>query len=85
MKCISVVLHFNSSNAWNYYYFQTILARVFVNDNTVICEAHGTLKVGVPSTVTLHVQSDKLGVGRELPIYPSFAEVTIKIQIQILN
>ncbi|KAF7801531.1 nuclear pore complex protein GP210 isoform X1 [Senna tora] len=52
----------------------TILARVSVNDNTVICEAHSILSVGVPSTVTLHVQSEQLGIGRELPIYPSFPE-----------
>ncbi|KAK4272113.1 hypothetical protein QN277_020709 [Acacia crassicarpa] len=52
----------------------TILARVFINDDTVICEAHSTLRVGVPSTVTLCSQSEQLGVGRELPIYPSFLE-----------
>ncbi|XP_054801518.1 nuclear pore complex protein GP210 [Prosopis cineraria] len=52
----------------------TVLARVFINDNTVICEAHGNLRVGVPSTVMLRSQSEQLGVGRELPIYPSFLE-----------
>ncbi|KAI4350639.1 hypothetical protein L6164_005077 [Bauhinia variegata] len=52
----------------------TILAKVFVNEDTVICEAHSFLRVGIPSTATLHVQSEQLGVGHELPIYPLFPE-----------
>ncbi|XP_019442522.1 PREDICTED: nuclear pore complex protein GP210 [Lupinus angustifolius] len=50
----------------------TIHARIFVNDNSVICEALSILRVGVPSTVTLHAQSEQLGVGNILPIYPLF-------------
>ncbi|RDX93240.1 Nuclear pore complex protein GP210, partial [Mucuna pruriens] len=52
----------------------TIIASIFVNGNTVICEARSVLRVGVPSTVTLHVQSEQLGVGCKLPIYPLFPE-----------
>lgn len=52
----------------------TILASVFVNGNTVICEARSILRVGVPSTIKLHMQSEQLGVGRKLPIYPLFPE-----------
>ncbi|RYR07176.1 hypothetical protein Ahy_B05g074493 isoform E [Arachis hypogaea] len=52
----------------------TIIASVLVNGNNVICEAQSSLRVGVPSTVKLHVQSEQLGVGRKLPIYPLFPE-----------
>ncbi|KAL2335736.1 hypothetical protein Fmac_016949 [Flemingia macrophylla] len=55
----------------------TIIASIFVNGNTVICEARSILRVGVPSTVTLHAQSEQLGVGRKLPIYPLFPEGTL--------
>ncbi|KAH1248383.1 Nuclear pore complex protein [Glycine max] len=55
----------------------TIIASVFANGNTVICEARSFLRVGVPSTVTLHVQSEQLGIGRKLPIYPLFPEGTL--------
>ncbi|KAK2365493.1 nuclear pore complex protein GP210 [Trifolium repens] len=52
----------------------TIIASVFVNGNTVICEAKSLLRVGVSSTIKLHMQSEQLGVGRKLPIYPLFPE-----------
>ncbi|XP_045812556.1 nuclear pore complex protein GP210 isoform X2 [Trifolium pratense] len=52
----------------------TIIASVFVNGNTVICEARSVLKVGVSSTIKLHMQSEQLGVGCKLPIYPLFPE-----------
>ncbi|XP_029128899.1 nuclear pore complex protein GP210 isoform X3 [Cajanus cajan] len=55
----------------------TIIASVFVNGNTVICEARSILRVGVPSTVTLYAQSEQLGVGLKLPIYPLFPEGTL--------
>ncbi|KAK7266547.1 hypothetical protein RIF29_19195 [Crotalaria pallida] len=53
----------------------TIHACIFVNGNTVICEARSILRVGVPSTVILHTQNDQLGVSNILPIYPLFPEV----------
>ncbi|KAK7266453.1 hypothetical protein RIF29_19097 [Crotalaria pallida] len=53
----------------------TIHARIFVNGNTVICEARSISRVGVPSTVILHTQNDQLGVSNILPIYPLFPEV----------
>ncbi|XP_061357530.1 nuclear pore complex protein GP210 isoform X2 [Gastrolobium bilobum] len=52
----------------------TILASIFAHGNIVICKARSILRVGVPSTVTLYVQSEQLGVGRKLPIYPLFPE-----------
>lgn len=56
---------------------QTIRATFFRNGDIVICEAYGSVKVGVPSSVTLNAQSDLLGVGHEMPIYPLFSEVKI--------
>lgn len=55
---------------------QTILSSVFGNGGVVVCQAHGSIYVGVPSLSMLSAQSDKLDVGREMPIYPSFPEVT---------
>ncbi|XP_058778625.1 nuclear pore complex protein GP210 isoform X1 [Vicia villosa] len=52
----------------------TILASLFVNGNTMVCEARSILRVGVSSTIKLHMQSEQLGVGRKLPIYPLFPE-----------
>ncbi|KAK4603548.1 hypothetical protein RGQ29_012174 [Quercus rubra] len=52
----------------------TVLASVFGKGDTVICQAYGSVKIGVPSVMTLNVQSDQLGVGREMPIYPVFPE-----------
>lgn len=54
---------------------QTIVASVFGNGDNMICQAYGRVKVGVPSSVMLNVQSEQLGVGREMPIYPLFYEV----------
>lgn len=48
-----------------------------MNGNTVICEARSILRVGVSSTIKLHMQSEQLGVGRKLPIYPLFPEVIV--------
>jgi len=67
-----------------YYYCQTITASVFVNGTTVICEARIILRVGIPSTIMLHVQSEQLGIGRQLPIYPLFPEVTVKIKFPFI-
>ena len=50
-----------------------------MNGNNVICEAQSSLRVGIPSTVKLHVQSEQLAVGHKLPIYPLFPEVMVKI------
>ncbi|KAF4381614.1 hypothetical protein F8388_021242 [Cannabis sativa] len=52
----------------------TILASVFGNGGIVICQAYGSVKVGLPSSVLLNVQSEQLAVGREMPIYPLFSE-----------
>ena len=43
----------------------------------MICQAYGSVKVGVPSSVMLNVQSEQLAVGCEMPIYPLFPEVRI--------
>ncbi|KAK9272744.1 hypothetical protein L1049_003121 [Liquidambar formosana] len=52
----------------------TLLATIYGNGHTVICQAYGRVKVGVPSSVTLNVQSEQLDVGREMPIFPSLPE-----------
>lgn len=52
----------------------TIRARVLKNGDTVICQAYTSVKVGVPSSVILNAQSELLGVGHEMPLYPMFSE-----------
>lgn len=61
----------------NFLFDQTIFVRIFGNGDTIICQAYGSVKVGVPSSVVLNVQSQQLGVGREMPIYPLFSEVKV--------
>ncbi|KAE8021482.1 hypothetical protein FH972_007367 [Carpinus fangiana] len=48
----------------------TVLATFFGKGDTVICQAYGSVKVGIPSVMILNVQSEQLGVGRDMPIYP---------------
>lgn len=60
------------------FYGQTLVATVYGKGDTVICQAYGRIKVGVPSLVTLNVQSEQLDVGREMPIFPSLPQARIK-------
>ncbi|XP_030530756.1 nuclear pore complex protein GP210 isoform X1 [Rhodamnia argentea] len=52
----------------------TMLATIFGRENSVLCRATGSVNVVVPSSAVLNVQSEKLGVNREMPIYPAFFE-----------
>lgn len=51
----------------------------------MICQAYGSVKVGVPSSAILNVQSEQLAVGRETPIYPLFPEASIESLKKYLN
>lgn len=53
---------------------QTVVATLYGNGNTMICQAHSRVKVGIPSSALLNVQSNHLAVGHELPIFPSLSE-----------
>ncbi|KAL7213703.1 hypothetical protein ACSBR2_016266 [Camellia fascicularis] len=52
----------------------TVVATVYGNGDIMICHAHGQVRVGIPSSVKLNVQSDQLAVGREMPIFPYISE-----------
>ncbi|XAR51910.1 hypothetical protein NMG60_11006706 [Bertholletia excelsa] len=52
----------------------TVVATVYGNGDIMICQVHGQIKVGIPSSLILNVQSDQLAVGHEMPIFPSFSE-----------
>ncbi|XWS30400.1 hypothetical protein CRYUN_Cryun24cG0114100 [Craigia yunnanensis] len=56
-----------------------LLATVYGNSDDVICKAYGTIKVGVPSSTILNVQSEQLAVGCETPIYPLFSEASVEV------
>uniref|UniRef100_A0A1D1XKT8 Nuclear pore membrane glycoprotein 210-like n=2 Tax=Anthurium amnicola TaxID=1678845 RepID=A0A1D1XKT8_9ARAE len=52
----------------------TIHASIYANGGTLICEAFAKVEVGIPSVMSLHLQSEYLCVGCQMPIYPSFPE-----------
>ncbi|KAJ8750145.1 hypothetical protein K2173_014060 [Erythroxylum novogranatense] len=52
----------------------TIFSTVYGSGHVVICQAYATIKVGVPSSAILSVQSEQLDIGLEMPVYPSFSE-----------
>lgn len=52
----------------------TILATIYGRENSILCQASGSVNVVVPSSAVLNVQSEKLGVDCEMPIYPAFSE-----------
>lgn len=60
---------------------QTLVARVYKHGGGVICQAYGNVKVGIPSSVMLNTQSDQIGVGMEMPIYPLFPEARCELMI----
>ncbi|CAN4080170.1 unnamed protein product [Withania somnifera] len=51
----------------------SIVAKMYRNE-VFICQAYGEVKVGVPSSAMLNVQSEQLAVGRQIPIFPSLSE-----------
>lgn len=53
---------------------QTIVASFYGIERAVICQAHGKVRVGIPSEAILNVQSEQLAVGREMPIFPFLIE-----------
>lgn len=52
----------------------TLVATFYGNGNFMICQAYGKVKVGVPSSAVLNVQSEQLGIARKMPIFPSLSE-----------
>ncbi|KAJ8622832.1 hypothetical protein MRB53_031361 [Persea americana] len=52
----------------------TVHATAYGNGGTIICEAYGRVKVGIPSAMVINLQSKQLGVGCEMPIHLSSAE-----------
>lgn len=65
--------------AFFFFYIQSIIATVYGSRNSIVCQAHGSVIVGVPSSAILNAQSEQLAVGREMPIYPFFPEVRITV------
>lgn len=52
----------------------TLVATFYGNGNIMICQAYGKVKVGVPSSAVLNVQSEQLAINRKMPIFPSLSE-----------
>ncbi|KAF9625307.1 hypothetical protein IFM89_021246 [Coptis chinensis] len=53
---------------------QTVRAIVYGSVDTVICEAEAQVRVAIPSSMILSVQSEQLSVGHKMPVFPSLAE-----------
>ncbi|KAE8694381.1 GP210 protein [Hibiscus syriacus] len=47
----------------------TLIAKVYGNGDDVICQAYSSVKVGVPSSAILNVQSEQLAVGHLFSFY----------------
>ncbi|XP_026442426.1 nuclear pore complex protein GP210-like isoform X1 [Papaver somniferum] len=52
----------------------SIHVNFFGKGSSFICQAYGSIEVGIPSSMMLSPQSEQLNVGREMPIFPSFTE-----------
>ncbi|XP_021760201.1 nuclear pore complex protein GP210-like isoform X1 [Chenopodium quinoa] len=52
----------------------TIVSTFYGSGRTVLCQAYGIVRVGIPSAAILNVQSQQLAVGREMPIFPVLVE-----------
>ncbi|CAI9088048.1 OLC1v1022278C1 [Oldenlandia corymbosa var. corymbosa] len=52
----------------------TLVTTFYGKEDTMICQAFGKIKVGVPSAALLYSQSEKLAVGRHMPIFPTLSE-----------
>ncbi|KAI6671315.1 hypothetical protein NL676_006200 [Syzygium grande] len=59
------------SFTWEHYY---TCHNLWERENSILCLASGSVNVVVPSSAVLNVQSEKLGVNCEMPIYPLFSE-----------
>lgn len=51
------------------------MATVLGRSDDVICQAYARLRVGVPSSAQLSVQSKQLSIGREMPAFPLLSDV----------
>ncbi|KAL1564235.1 nuclear pore complex protein GP210-like protein [Salvia divinorum] len=52
----------------------TLVATIYGVGDIMLCRAYGIVKVGIPSSAILNVQSEQLAVGCKMPIYPSLSE-----------
>ncbi|KAL3833124.1 hypothetical protein ACJIZ3_007860 [Penstemon smallii] len=52
----------------------TLVATIYGDGDIMLCRAYGKVKVGIPSSAVLNVQSSQLAIGRTVPIYPSLSE-----------
>lgn len=52
----------------------TVVATIYGGGDIMLCRAYGIVKVGIPSSAVLNVQSEQLAVDRRMPIYPSLSE-----------
>ncbi|KAH6830507.1 embryo defective 3012 [Perilla frutescens var. hirtella] len=52
----------------------TLVATIYGGGDIMLCRAYGIVKVGIPSSAVLNVQSEQVAVDRRMPIYPSLSE-----------
>ncbi|KAG1358954.1 hypothetical protein COCNU_08G004000 [Cocos nucifera] len=54
----------------------TVQAAIYGNGGILICEAYGRVEVGIPSAMTLNLQSDQLCIGCKMPVFPTIPEAS---------
>ncbi|KAL3629180.1 hypothetical protein CASFOL_026402 [Castilleja foliolosa] len=51
-----------------------LVATIYGDGDVMLCQAYAEVKVGIPSSAVLNVQSEHLAIDRVMPIYPSLSE-----------
>lgn len=49
---------------------------MYTSGGTLVCEAFSKVEVGIPSMMTLNLQSEYLCVGCQMPVFPAFPKVS---------
>ncbi|GFP93457.1 nuclear pore complex protein gp210 [Phtheirospermum japonicum] len=52
----------------------TLVATIYGDGDVMLCRAYAEVKVGIPSSAVLNVQSEHLAIDRTVPVYPSLSE-----------
>lgn len=52
----------------------TVMATIYGDGDIVLCRAYAKVKVGIPSSAVLNVQSEQIAIDRTMPIHPYLSE-----------
>jgi nuclear pore complex protein Nup210 len=63
----------------------TLVANIYGNGDKLICQAVGSIEVGVPLSAKLMVQGEQLAVGRSIPIFPYLSQGNLFSFYEVCN